>query len=214
MKKGFTLIELLVVLALIAILAVILIVALQPQQIFMKARDAQRQGDLRVLVTSMEAIFAETIQGVPPLDNSNNGTCVIKNATPTIYFSVGGKGDGNSNTAELSTTSGITGATVNWTYSGTSSRAVDGTGWLPIDLTQYPVIAISQLPIDPANDASQNLYYTYACYSGTKGYHYEFNARLESSKAGETDGGDNTSLYERGSRLDILPVNIGSGFYQ
>ncbi len=206
-EKGFTLIELIVVLALIAILAVILIAALKPQEIFKKARDAQRQADLRNLSTALDAIFAETIQGTPPLDGATNSRCVGIAASPFIWYSVVVSGT-------FTATSPIQGSVVTWTRTGSTSNAVNGTGWLPIDFTKYPVIALSQLPLDPINSLSNNLYYTYSCYSGSAGTHYEFNARLESSQAGATDGGDNPSLYERGSTLNILPPATTTGFYQ
>lgn len=208
-KKGFTLIELIVVLALIAILVLVLIVALRPQEIFKRARDTQRQGDLRTLATAIDAIFAETIQGLPPLDNANLTKCVGTTTNqPFLWYSVSLTG-----AATFTATSPIMNSAQTWQRSGTTSRAIDGNGWLPIPFKNYPIVALEQLPIDPTNSQSNSLYYTYSCYNGSQGTHYELNARLEGSDAGANDGGDIPGIYERGSSLKILPGATTAQFY-
>ena len=55
-----------------------------------------------------------------------------------------------------------------WQYACVSAsrlRAIDGTGWLPVDLTKARP-SFQALPIDPANDPTQSLYYAYVV-SGT-----------------------------------------------
>ena len=57
-KKGFTLIELLVVIAIIGLLSTLAVVAFGNTR--MKARDAKRQSDLKVLQTAIEMYIADT----------------------------------------------------------------------------------------------------------------------------------------------------------
>lgn len=62
-EKGFTLVELLVVIAIIAILIVLILVALNVAR--QRARDSQRQTDLRSVQTALE-IYASENNGLYP----------------------------------------------------------------------------------------------------------------------------------------------------
>jgi hypothetical protein len=72
---------------------------------------------------------------------------------------------------------------------------------------------MGQLPTDPVNTTSSRLYYTYV----TNGYQYETTAVMESSKyklGGDkdvtgTDGGTLASVYEKGTKLGLEPLDYG-----
>ena len=68
-------------------------------------------------------------------------------------------------------------------------------GWIDANFNQYLVI----LPVDPINDSVLHYYYQH------NGSNYELNALFEyyTDKA-ENDGGDDSTRYETGDRLDII----------
>jgi prepilin-type N-terminal cleavage/methylation domain-containing protein len=198
-EKGFTLVELLIVLALIAILATILILVIKPGQIMSRARDAQRQGDLRNLSSALDAYLVELAQN-PSLDWPKRGACT-GGTNPNIFYSV-------------TTTDALTG----WpplpsghTATGTNSQSLDGTGWVPLDITAVPVVNLPKLPIDPLNGQSGTVNgvsvifaYSFACDTS---FNYEFAAKLEGPVSGMANDGGNencstyatsTCLYEVG----------------
>jgi len=72
-NRGFTLIELLVVIAIIGILASIVLVSLGGAR--SKARDAQRQSDMRQVVSAQEMYYG---------DNSGYFTAVAQDEVPAI----------------------------------------------------------------------------------------------------------------------------------
>lgn len=59
-KKGFTLIELMVVIAVIAVLAGALMMAINPQSIVQKSRDAKRMQDIETLAKALNLALAES----------------------------------------------------------------------------------------------------------------------------------------------------------
>ena len=201
--KGFTLIELLVVLGLIAILAAVLIAVINPTKIFQKARDTQRAGDLRNLDQALTAYIVEKSQsGNINLDNANNTTCVGGSGPTTTYASAG---FGIVNTG---LPPGFARAV------GTTSQAINGTGWIPVNFVDITVLQLAKLPLDPLNTGTSSrpsLYYTYAC---GPGFTYELNANMEANKEAEqNDGGDADWVYEVGPRKDILPRTTSTNHY-
>ena len=188
-QKGFTLVELLVVLALIAILAAILIVIINPAEIFKRGRDTQREGDLRNLSAATDAYLSEMAL------NSSLTWPTCNN----VYFSV-------------TTTGNPTGWPATTTATGTTSRAVDGTGWVPLKFNLVGVLNLTLLPLDPRNgqsgaDAagtSTVFAYSFACNTSNS---YEYAAKLESSANNslmQNDGGNQSGLYEVGPSRNIL----------
>lgn len=187
MKKGFTLIELLIVLAIIAILAGILIVVIKPGEIFRKARDTQRTGDLRNLAQAIDSYITENAQsGNIVLDNATNTRCVGGSASTTLFIS-------------SAATPTIPGFPSTWTIAATNSQAVNGTGWLPINFQNVAILNISRLPLDPLPTTQ---YYAYACRTN---FNYELNAKLESNTSlMQNDGGDQPNVYEVGPDKTII----------
>jgi len=159
-KKGFTLIELLIVIGILAILATTVVLVLNPAQILAEARDTQRISDLGSVQSAIGLMLA-TATNTPTFILGPN--CTVANAVNL----------------------GLSGSCATVT-----SRAVDGTGWVGIDLTGTaggPPLA--NLPADPTN--SIVYYYAYKGVDSNKTY--ELNARLESKKlrvSMENDGGD------------------------
>jgi prepilin-type N-terminal cleavage/methylation domain-containing protein len=201
-KVGFTLIELIVVLAIIGVLVGILVAVIKPQQIFARLRDTQRQSDLNRLANAIQTYIAEFAQNPSAIvltgDLGGTNGC-LGGSTSTIYYSA----------------SGNPGPTAPFTRARAStSTAVNGTGWLPVNFASATTLNLTALPIDPRNsafDANPSYYYTYACKTDLN---FELDANLEvMTDAEQNDGGDVATLYEVGSNKNILPTTTGQNFY-
>ena len=107
------------------------------------------------------------------------------------------------------------------TASSTSSQAINGTGWIPVN---FGALAggspISNLPVDPnASTASTGNYYYVYLPDATK-LTFKLIANMESAyyKNGgdgnveSTDGGKNVNLYEVGTDMDIA-ITVGPDCY-
>ncbi len=229
MRKGFTLLELLIVIAIISILAVILILVLNPTEILKKSRDSQRMSDLGTLKTAL-GIYV-TSSSTPDLDAAIASDCLtdtfgVANTAAQVNYST--SQTLSACTADIaeggSQYTGATFSTTNFCRSVTSGGAnVDGTGWLPVNLTALTGGSpISNLPIDPINTvtnapstpASGDFVYRYVCQnkagSGKPSYVFEIDAQLESDAFTSEDdkrakdGGDNANYYEVGTNLRLL----------
>jgi prepilin-type N-terminal cleavage/methylation domain-containing protein len=200
--KGFTLIELLIVLAIIAILAVILILIIKPGQIFIRARDTQRIGDLRNLSQAVDAYLIELAQN-PAMSWPARGGCT-NSTTQNIFFSVG----------DFLPLTGWPDLPLDHVATGTTSQTADGNGWVPLNFNLVSVLNLSQLPLDPRNgqtgaDAtgqSATFAYSFACDTN---YNYEFAAKLEgNASAMANDGGNRNDCPSGGGIMYYYPPSV------
>jgi type II secretory pathway pseudopilin PulG len=195
-RASFTLIELLVVVAVLVVLSAVVLFAINPAELLRQNRDTARLSGLGSLHAALSLLQLEGPENVS------------FGAPNTVYVSIP---DSSPTCANL----GLQTLTSGWNYacapSSTHTR-VDGTGWVPVNLTGIPGgSTISSLPVDPLNATRTGTYYTYA-----GGSSWEVDARLESVKYGYgsvtstpsmSDGGNNDYLYEVGSDLSLLLDN-------
>lgn len=207
MKRGFTFIEILVVIAVLAVLAAIVVLILNPAEYLRRARDAQRLSDATHINQAMALYNYGTafnnktqdsdgprfpIAGSPPTTDS----CKNDPIPHRLFVSVP---KDNGETPPVAPT--------DWQYAQVSStqlRAVNGSGWLPVDFTQASGAQppLSVLPVDPVNNFASGYYYSYGCGS------WNINMRFESTKYADlatTDGGTDTGVFELGTDLSVLP---------
>ncbi len=169
LKAGFTLIELLVVIAIVAVLAVVVVLVLNPAQLLQQARDSNRLSDLATLNSSL---------GYYITDSALSGTQSLGSAS-TTYASLPDPA-ATSTAGDQCQGLGLPSSTFAWHCAASSTyRKADGTGWIPVNFAGMTTGSpLGQLPADPANASSSNLFYTYT----TNGSQYEVTAVLESAK--------------------------------
>src|ERR1039458_5760404 len=207
MRRGFTLIELLVVIAIIAILAVVVVLTLNPGQLILQARDSTRVSDLASLQDAIGLYITDAaVNGTVSLGSVNTVYVSIPDPTATTTL-----GDQCQGLGLLSLPSG-------YAYHCAASstfRMNDSTGWIPINFKGISMGgSLGQLPQDPVNTSSSRLYYTYET-DGNGGY--EVTSAMESAKYGlggssdviGPDGGTLASVYEKGSKLGLEPLDYG-----
>lgn len=182
--KGFTLPEILVVVAILSILSTLVFVTLRPAEYLKKSRDERRVADLNSLSILIGRKMFEFKRG------NTFGS------TSTVYVSLE---DTVSSCANL----GLPTLQNGYVYHCASSSTLkntDGTGWLPIDLSQER--AFGALPIDPRSGTTS--YYAYIVDSQKT---YILTAPLESARSieeiGGRDGGEDSSRYETGNNLHL-----------
>lgn len=184
MRKGFTLIELLVVIAILAALSAGVILVMNPAELLKQSRDSTRLSDLAALNNAISIWVTD----YGPTATSWTATTTCASTVITEFPFVSGNGP----------------------CSQKVGTAVDGTGWVDINLTQISGGApLARLPLDPLG--TENLTYWYGYTSTSTTGRYKLIAKMESSKNVQggtadlesTDGGVLPSYYELGSELSL-----------
>jgi prepilin-type N-terminal cleavage/methylation domain-containing protein len=176
-SKGFTLLELLIVIAILAVLATVAVLVINPVEYLRQARDSQRMNDLTAVKGALDLYTAATT--TPSFGAAlATGRCTSAPVTNNPF-------------------TGICGTFV--------QTAVNGTGWVDVDLsTLTGGSPLPKLPLDPTN--ASGYFYGYAASNTTNTY--ELDTKLESAKFTTApnnmmlnDGGNNNFYYEVGSAL-------------
>jgi prepilin-type N-terminal cleavage/methylation domain-containing protein len=171
-RRGFTLIELLVVIGIVAILAVVVVLVINPVALLQEARDANRVSDMETLNKAV-LLYSQ--------DAMANPSAFLAGTPSVIYVSVPDP-QATSTAGDQCQGLGLPAAPTGFTYqcaSVSTYTKTDGTGWVPINFNAYSAGSIlPRLPVDPTNNTSSLLYYTYV----TNGDTYELTAPWESQK--------------------------------
>ena len=191
-RSAFTLIELLIVIAIIAILAVVVVLVLNPAQLLAQARDANRVADLSTL-NSAVGLYQTDVPG-----GSMGSSSVVYTSLP----------DSSPTCSDITDLSSLPTGDTYACASSSDYRATNGTGWVPIDFKAMSYGApFGSLPVDPVNQASQGLYYTYE----TNGTQYEITAGVQSTKYQQVCANESTTyadLCTAGTNLTLAPINF------
>lgn len=230
--SGFTLIELVIVVGIIAVLSTVVISIVNPTEYFKKARDGQRISDLAAIDRAIETYVSSQANprlGIGCLDgvstNSESPISYSLPQTPDPPCFMEDIAEG----ADVDTPAGTQFPALGTDYCdyGTLTtdnyKKVNGSGWVPVDLTEIPGGSpLQSLPVDPINTVadvlnpkSTDLVYRYVCQNetvtpGKPAFVFEIDAIFESSaytsveNKAEKDGGDNVNYYEVGSSQRLL----------
>ncbi|MBI2033887.1 MAG: type II secretion system protein [Candidatus Liptonbacteria bacterium] len=188
--KGFTLIELLVVIGIVAILSAVVILTLNPAELLKQSRDSNRLSDMATLKSALSLYLADVIT---PVLAPSYTSCYVTN----------GQGTNNSSTAAGC---GLFAAGTYVSTTVANLRNVNGTGWVPVDLTTISSGApVGSLPVDPSNTGP--LFYAYRASSSLV---FEINVSgIESAKF--TTGANDVRTTDGGNRNDIYEVGTAPG---
>lgn len=205
-QEGFTLIELLVVIAIIAILAVVVVLVLNPAQLLAQSRDSNRISDMASL-NSAVSLYQTDQSGV-----SGYSLGIPNSVYPSVYDPAATSTSGT-NCGTMGLPAMPSGYSWHCAASSTYRNTVS-TGWIPINFQAISAGApFGSLPIDPTNNTSSRLFYTYTA----NGSQFEVTANMESTKyqpGGSNDqiSGDGTPLatvYAKGTNLALEPLDYG-----
>ncbi len=239
--KGFTLIELMIALAIISILAITVILVINPANLLREARDSQRLADLNQMNKAM-SLYIANVGSIPTAicpasPSAGVATTCYAEWKSGLLNSQGFAGFGDAvRCGQRYVRTGSVASEVppyppqvplsrNFTTVTSTSQAINGGGWIPLDLTAISIgVPISAWPMDPKPVVNLNTgadpdsvsvdssyYYSFACYDGA----WEFTANMESARFSSsttgvigddvesTDNGTTAILYEVGTNVGL-----------
>jgi len=204
--KAFTLIELLVVIAIIAILSVVVVLTLNPVELLRQSRDSNRLSDMTTLNSAL-SLYSTDQSSASSFNMGSSSVIYVSIPDPAATSTAG------SNCASLDLPTPPAMYSYHCAASSTF-RNTNGQGWIPVNFSAISSGSpIGNLPVDPVNQSSSRLFYTYT----TNGSQYEGTSVMESAKYGvggsndviSGDGGTLASVFEKGSKLGLEPLDYG-----
>jgi prepilin-type N-terminal cleavage/methylation domain-containing protein len=164
-SQGFTLIELLIVIAIISVLMVVVLVTINPGELLKQSRDSNRLSDMATIQTAMNLFTLDQPNGAL----GTPSTTYV--SLPDPVAPIGGN---------QCQSIGFPSSTYPYQCPASSTvRASNTTGWIPVNLNSISSgNPLSSLPIDPINQSSSGLFYTYQA-NGTQ---WEVTSIMESQK--------------------------------
>jgi formylglycine-generating enzyme required for sulfatase activity len=151
-----------------------------------QSRDANRISDLATLNSAIN-LYNTDQGGAQGYSLGLASTTYISIPDPTASTTCGGLGGNFASGGQF--TCGT----------ATSSRNVNDTGWIPINFSNISAGSpISSLPVDPTNNTSSNLYYSYQ----TNGSTFRLVATPESQKY-LASAGTNPAMFMAGSNITL-----------
>jgi prepilin-type N-terminal cleavage/methylation domain-containing protein len=193
---GFTLIELLIVVAIVAILATVVVLTINPAELLKEARDANRLSDVATLSSAINLYIED--QGMGRMFNLGIPSTEYLSVSDVMATTTAG---------DQCQSLGLGSGSTYHCAAPDVFRNVNGTGWIPVDFTAISAgTPLGSLPVDPANQTSTGLDYSYA----TDGSTFEVAAYPESKKYTALAAA-NTSVFKKGSNLTLLQSGGGNG---
>ena len=142
------------------------VLTLNPAELLRQSRDAGRLSDLSTLTSAIN-LYNTDQSGASTYSLGSSSNTYLSIPDPTASTTCGGLG-GNFSSGGYFTCA-----------TATSSRAINGTGWIPINFSNISAGSpVGTLPVDPVNSTSSNEYYSYQ----TNGTTFRIVATPESQK--------------------------------
>ncbi len=182
-KRGFTLVEILIAIAILGILSAASFVAINPSERFKQSRDTERVAD----ISNLNTLISQKRYSHVRRDLGN---------AQVVYISL-------PDTSATCSSYTLPTLPSGWSYACVAQEDVlnvDGTGWLPVDISESR--AMSALPLDPLN--TQDYFYAYTIDSNEA---FVLTSALESEEklkgTATTDGGNDDVRFEKGTNLAL-----------
>jgi len=185
-QKAFTLIELLIVIGILAVLATTVLLVINPAQMVKQSRDANRITEINQINKAL--LLYQSFGGSTSMGTHGD-----------VYISLPSS---NANCSDLDLPALSSGSYHCATQA--NYRNIDGTGWIPVDLTSAQSSAgtlFSSLPIDPINTVPNDYYYTYIPGSWALSATMESDKYIASNAA--NDGGQSSTRFEMGNNIAL-----------
>jgi len=169
-----------------------------------QARDSNRISDFATIKSAL-ALYQTDVATTTSMDATSSGATTVG----VLYTA-------NASTSGLATSTvlDLSSTSVEWGFAAgetsitsTASRLVNGTGWIPVNLTVISSGApLGVWPVDPTNSGSSSAYVYAATTTSWKVATMMESTKYKTNGPGDVetnDGGNSVYVYEQGSNLAL-----------